>query len=210
VTERAQVHAERSPTRCPFCHEELAQGKELVACAACGARHHASCHRDHGRCASCASVEVLVPPRRRRRDQPPAGSRLEVAPEGEATAFAWDSRTTSNDALALIFAVLGLTLPLAVWYLVMRMRHRRERIRLTPDAIELATTVAGGFGRRVVRIARADVGAVRVSNELNVHMLTIDEGITRHRLWTAPMSPALSAPELEWLAEQLAAWRDEA
>lgn len=42
--------------RCPFCHEAIGDSPE-VGCGPCGARHHADCLAEHGRCAACA-----VPP----------------------------------------------------------------------------------------------------------------------------------------------------
>ncbi len=49
-----------SPTRCPFCHDDVAtQG--AVACGECLARHHEECWNEQGVCASCRSAVRLVP-----------------------------------------------------------------------------------------------------------------------------------------------------
>jgi len=46
--------------RCPYCKGPLEKTDSLVACAACGARHHADCHKELRQCASCGSAEALV------------------------------------------------------------------------------------------------------------------------------------------------------
>src|SRR5579871_4463817 len=53
------------PTRCPFCHADIAiESEEWVACAACLARHHRECWEEAGACSSCgdeARVENTKP-----------------------------------------------------------------------------------------------------------------------------------------------------
>lgn len=57
-----RVRLERSPTRCPYCHEDvLAEAAEWVACAGCLGRHHAGCWADGGKCAACGHAEPLRP-----------------------------------------------------------------------------------------------------------------------------------------------------
>src|SRR5205807_9056797 len=91
--ERLRVDA--SPTRCPYCKDVLSDVKDLVACARCGARHHESCHREHGSCATCGSTETLVhrSVARARRESPPLGSKIEVARQGEETTYTWGVST---------------------------------------------------------------------------------------------------------------------
>lgn len=204
------VSVERSPSRCPYCRDELDKTKELVACAACGVRHHAACHTAHGACVSCGATELLVPARRRQRaDQPPAGSRIEVRTgEDGTTVYEWDPRTRTDEVLIVLMLVLVITIPFAFLIWNARRRYRRASIRVAPEAIEFT---ARRFRLRQVRVKREDVGAIRVSSmgESGV-ALTIDEGITRHHVMTGITGPGISAPELEWLAAQLTAWRDEA
>jgi uncharacterized Tic20 family protein len=56
-----RIRVERSPARCPYCHGDLTDPDAVTACASCGARHHAGCHREHGVCASCGADGRLVP-----------------------------------------------------------------------------------------------------------------------------------------------------
>jgi hypothetical protein len=203
------VRADRSPTRCPFCRDDLLPGKELVACAACGARHHATCHRDHGRCASCGSAEALVPRARpRRREQPLAGSKIRVEADEAATAYLWPGVWRWDVPLAVLFSLTGLLLPLGLWLFYLRaVAPREERLTLAPDAIRFQALRVGGLSYRALTARREDVGVVRVERIGNMPVLSIDVGVTRHRLWTGDW---LAAPELEWLAERIIAWRDEA
>jgi hypothetical protein len=39
--------------RCPYCHTDLAQGEERVACERCGAWHHPACWEEAGSCSAC-------------------------------------------------------------------------------------------------------------------------------------------------------------
>ncbi|MCO5170107.1 MAG: hypothetical protein M9894_27555 [Planctomycetes bacterium] len=56
---RPDVHVVASPTRCPFCHADVAaQGS--VACQGCLARHHDACWHEGGRCATCGGAVKLV------------------------------------------------------------------------------------------------------------------------------------------------------
>ncbi len=57
----SRVHIDRSPAWCPYCKGAFEAPATLVACAACGARHHAECHGEHGKCATCGATERLVP-----------------------------------------------------------------------------------------------------------------------------------------------------
>lgn len=45
--------------RCPYCHEEVAPADVKVGCGRCMAWHHAACLGEHGRCASCGTLEAL-------------------------------------------------------------------------------------------------------------------------------------------------------
>lgn len=204
------VTSERAPTRCPYCKDALDPSKELVACAPCGARHHASCHAAHGRCASCGAADVLVPARRRpRREEPPAGSKLQVERRDGQTVYTWDPRTRQDLVVVVLMAALVLTVPIAILVLLQRRRHATVSLVLSPEHVEF--TSPGGVSGKHVKARRDEVGAIRVQSigEAGVR-LTIDVGIQRHAVLSGIVGPGLQAPELEWLAEQLCAWRDEA
>ena len=70
---RPRLSFERSPTRCPFCHDELREEELLAACRGCGARHHAGCWDEAGRCGACGGARAL-------RDEPPPASQGAVQP----------------------------------------------------------------------------------------------------------------------------------
>jgi hypothetical protein len=62
VIERDAIRVDRSPSHCPFCKGELGDLRAIVACAPCGARHHADCRYDNGgRCATCGGAQWLEP-----------------------------------------------------------------------------------------------------------------------------------------------------
>lgn len=69
--EPARVAVARSPTRCPYCHDDCAP-EGAVVCEGCLSRHHAGCWREGGdHCASCQGSRAL------RGSEPP---KLTVAP----------------------------------------------------------------------------------------------------------------------------------
>ncbi len=95
MNERARepVRIDQAPSRCPFCHGAFESVRDLVACAACGARHHAECYAQNKKCASCGSSDVLVPP-----------LRAAVAPGPEPT-----GATTTRDAPRSVLDAPALT-----------------------------------------------------------------------------------------------------
>lgn len=206
-----------APTRCPYCKDELdASRQELVGCAECGARQHASCHERHGSCAACGSTKTLfarVAPTRR---GPLAGSKIQVTSEGEATTYRWPTYEQPLWLHVLVWTVVVLIPPL--WPLVLipwlketpeskALRKAKEQaLTVTPDAIEVV--VMARTSRKRVRLRRERIGAPKViyAGEHGTPKLVIDEGVTRHTLFA---TAGLAAPELEWLAEQLAAWHAE-
>ena len=58
-----EVTAERSPTRCPYCHDACGpEDPNARVCQQCLSRHHAGCWREGGgQCASCGSKKMLAP-----------------------------------------------------------------------------------------------------------------------------------------------------
>src|SRR5579859_1737518 len=60
--DKPKVEVNRSPTRCPYCHEDVKPAQDAwVVCADCLARHHKDCWQDGGRCSSCGQTGFLEP-----------------------------------------------------------------------------------------------------------------------------------------------------
>jgi len=58
--EQEKVNVTRSPTRCPYCHESVVEGKEAQrVCQGCLSRHHEGCWGELDRCASCGCEQAL-------------------------------------------------------------------------------------------------------------------------------------------------------
>ncbi len=59
----------RAP-RCPYCHDGVSRGDQLVVCRECHAFHHDACFREGAGCAACLdrglAVRASVPGRLRR------------------------------------------------------------------------------------------------------------------------------------------------
>jgi len=56
----SSLRLERPLVHCPFCKGALDVPREVVACARCGARHHAECFREILACACCAASDLLA------------------------------------------------------------------------------------------------------------------------------------------------------
>jgi hypothetical protein len=57
---RSDVKVSSSAVRCPYCHESVRPEPDAwVVCASCLARHHASCWRELGSCATCRAARSL-------------------------------------------------------------------------------------------------------------------------------------------------------
>jgi hypothetical protein len=96
--ERVKVEVDRSPNRCPYCHDEvLAAEEDWLACADCLARHHDECWRELGRCSSCGRDRSLALNR-------PAseGSVTTVTPERRRSRFTQKTRERIHGALTLL------------------------------------------------------------------------------------------------------------
>jgi hypothetical protein len=212
-----RVHVPGSPTRCPFCKGEIEDLKQVVACAACGARHHGACHQENGRCATCGSEDVLVPRAapvalaRVKREEPPRGSFITVEREGDALVYTWPVRDTATLTVAIILTLMVLTAVVGIPLLYAYFTAKRARFRVGPGEIEFdARAAAGGGFARKIRARREDVGAIRVQANQGGAFLTIDVGMDRWIVKTGMMQSALRPPELEWLAQALEAWKNEA
>jgi hypothetical protein len=221
--EQDRVRVGGSPVHCPFCKGELADTKAIVACAACGARHHESCHNENGRCASCGSTDKLVPaaPRpapvsvpRQRREQPLAGGKIQVAREGEDLVYSWERRTPADLALAILMTIVtvGLFAPFAFYLLYHYFKRTRSFIRVKPDRIEFS---ASGFRERTVTARREDLGRIQLlpigaQGQLGMGV-GIDIGAQRHlvKFGSLMQNTTIQAPELEWLVQALQAWKEE-
>jgi hypothetical protein len=109
VSERTQerLHVDQAPSRCPFCHGPFDSLRDLVACAACGARHHVDCHAQNRKCATCGSSEVLVHPSRAQAQSVPE----DAAPRGESRGSPFATSTLTPGEAAI---VIGLVIPLFI------------------------------------------------------------------------------------------------
>jgi hypothetical protein len=199
------VRATRSPARCPYCRDDLVDTKALVACAACGARHHDVCHEQHGACAGCGSAEALYARAARRPNlRPPAGSRIRVSSHGERTTIGWRTGNAQDWLLVLLMMIVP---PLGIYVLVRLLTEDWQELHLTPDAITFTSNLWGGLAHGRRTIPRSEVGTVRVVGQQGTFLLAIDHGVKRHHLYTSSLTPALSPPELEWLAARIEAWK---
>src|SRR5271155_4603745 len=60
--EKPRIEVDRSPTRCPYCHDDVKPAEDAwVVCTDCLARHHKECWQDSARCASCGQKNYLEP-----------------------------------------------------------------------------------------------------------------------------------------------------
>jgi hypothetical protein len=152
----------------------------------------------------------VSPVERARREQPPAGARIKVERDERSRRFAWDTGHKQDAVLLLLFAFLVITLPLTLWFLWLKRRFPEAALELGEDELTFMTQQGARPVRRTVK--RADLGAVRVGSmgvnqQGGGYMLTVDVGIERLAMWTGALQPSLTGPELEWIAEQIEAWR---
>lgn len=60
--QKPKVEIDKSPTRCPYCHENVKLAEDVwVVCADCLARHHKECWQDAARCCACGQTAHLEP-----------------------------------------------------------------------------------------------------------------------------------------------------
>lgn len=199
----------RGPGRCPFCRDVISDKTELVACAACGARHHEGCHREHGACASCGSSEVLVPQSKARkvRERPPKGSVIEVEElEDGALSYTWPAirNKVANRIALLVLVLMILTIPLAflIWW--HERKHPFRTIVLERDRLKLPR-YRPFRGYDQIDVDREDVGAIRHEHHNGFPALTVDVGVDRTQVANQAQ---LKEPELEWLCQALKAWQE--
>lgn len=206
---RERVQAAKSPSRCPYCHDDLKVEKDIVACAPCGARHHRGCHAEHGRCASCGAEEALYPREQgERRSDPPRGSKIEVVQEDGRTAYRWSPRAKGDIVLLVLLCII--LFPLGLYLLYKRQTDPQRSLELSPEGLKMKAVKQGGMSVKDLSFPRDEVDRVRIIDFAGTSSLTIDHGVDRYVLSTGALVPALTAPELEWLAEQIQSWLEEA
>lgn len=61
--DRARRARASNEGRCPYCHQDVADGTDRVSCVACVTRHHQACWEEHRRCSvfGCGSAEHVTP-----------------------------------------------------------------------------------------------------------------------------------------------------
>ncbi len=216
-TKSGKLEIRGAPGRCPFCHDLISDPKEVVACAACGARHHERCHAEHGACSACSSTEVLIPRSRARRirEQPPKGSRIQVEQRSGGTSYSWKTAThTQWIVVTILLAVMMITIPLIpfLWIWWTLKRNTQSRVLMHEDGLDLKIDVP--LQRlKTVFAQRADVGAIRLGRWGHILRLTVDVGVDRIVIASSGpgvIGAALKEPEVEWLYEALLAWKEEA
>ena len=226
-----ELRVERSPSHCPFCKDALDDLGKIVACAACGARHHSVCHAENGRCATCGSAATLVPTAARRRaSEPLAGSVIRVREEGAITVLTWPATHPPPRlllagglfllSLGALACGLGAVPPLVVipsiagtvatfLFLIWRRKLPPLELRLGPDAIEF-DAIEPSRNRAVrVRASPGEVGAIKTEHVGTGYRLTIDVGLVRHvvQLGAPAALDPIGEPETDWLARTIEAWR---
>lgn len=175
-----EVRVNGTPSRCPYCKDALSDLRDVVACASCGARHHAECRSTHGRCVVCASTELLV---YQSTDQPVASAGLSVLRERDRTTYRW--KLMAKEGLALVPATGFL---------------RVEGPRLTFLAVAQGRRFSEASGER------SDVGeVVSVGRKLLVDVR--GEEVT---VATESIGYALATSDVEVLAAAIAAWKNDA
>jgi hypothetical protein len=185
-----EIRVHHSPSHCPYCKGPLGDPHGIVACAACGARHHRECREEHGRCAACSSREVLVyaadihaaPPA-----PPPPGGALELVTEEEARVALYRWALLEKDGLELI--------------------PRVGYLRLAPDAISFLAA----SGRRLfdVHATRPEVGDVlAIGRKLLVDVRRPGgAGKVEHTVATESIGYSLGPRDVATLESALGTWK---
>jgi len=220
VSEHAgEVRVDGSPTRCPYCKDQLADVKAIVACAACGARHHAACHAENRRCATCGATDVLVPsgagapaptasvawPAQ------PASSSVLVLHDDNGVVFTW-ACPEPFDALSLLGGAICLTvvgLPLGLWLLsgkeerLARREKRFVHLRLGRDTLEYRSD----DGMPSFSAPRRRLGAHVAESDSGYHLAIHEETPFGTRVQHDVSTQQLRREEIDWLAETILAWK---
>jgi hypothetical protein len=219
VNDRGPIEVKGAPGRCPFCHDALGDVSQVVACAACGARHHAPCYREHGACSSCAATTVLVPEGEtvaapvgpRSLGELPPGSWLSVTeqPGGEVE-ISWPLLSQPQfKACLLLGAALAPLFGFGLYLLYFALRYRQARVRLTltRDAVRLQRpgTV---FDRLEVSVEPGQVEQVQTGGNADIASLWVTSGGKRsHWVGSRGVGHVLPVSDVQWLGEALEAWK---
>lgn len=196
--------------RCPYCHDHLGDPRELVACAACGARAHLACHQEHPACATCGGSEILVPRGAAPTDQQPAeplpaDSRLQVERLPDALEISWPALSPPQRMPTIVMGLAltplcGLGLLTLLW--VYRHWNARVHCRMTRDALELDTIASRTqppqrYGRSEVQmIDRQGTTRLYVRTERKRQLVATATGL----------GTVVTLGDVAWLADTLHAW----
>lgn len=209
-----ELRVQGAPGRCPFCRDELGSPPGLVACAGCGARHHAPCYREHGRCATCGGKDVLVPQVRALRPIPRGVVALEPLPDGSelvvrtlpgAIEVEWPKLPRSQRKATIGCAVLTFPLlfgALLLWW-IYRYWNAKVTLRLEPE--RLVFDRPGTASERLeLDTERAVVGGVSLDSGPAVR-LHLGEEIPMLAM-TPGVGNVLPATDVTWLHGALQCW----
>ncbi len=154
---RDDVRVPSSLVRCPYCHADVNVERDVwVACKACLARHHATCWREGGACASCRTAEFVS---MRAPEPPPPTRGSRVAPV----------------ALLAVGAAL-LIVPIFLGLRAAREREAARQMEAERVAIEEARRDAATKARQELRGRPFDPGANAILSRA-----ALARGVERHK-----------------------------
>jgi hypothetical protein len=174
TTQSLAVRTHRSPTRCPYCHDQVSLETPWVACRACLARHHADCWGDVHACAACGVSQCLPDVGADETSPPPRESetrqllrRLEKGPGGSLSPLLDYAGSLLSAGLVPAFAAESRLIRHADANRTLE--TGKPRPRFAPDSLE--HTVAGarsrlqrGLGSFVAAVALALPGLACLSS----------------------------------------------
>lgn len=224
MSPEVQVTAERGPTSCPYCKDDLDPADELHRCAGCQALQHLDCREELGRCATCGATDALPPreaveapaPRAPAPTPPwtgqlgdPPGRRIRIERTLEEVRASWGNE--SGKTMAVVVATMVLCLPALPFLMLLAIQRGRGEARFGRDELELLVEGPLGFPRRR-RFSRAVVRGARLSfaypsswaGRPSPVELETSEG--NHRLVTGVLFAALDPDELRWLTRSIQRW----
>ena len=216
MAERSKLQLKNSPSRCPYCHDSLTDPLDLIACAACGARHHKECYNEHSSCASCGAQDRLVP--EPQSQYPSVEQCLAELPEGSINAtqkadgtiaLDWNLIPENQRWKTFLLAVLtipcfGLGLYLLFWLLV----NRNNRVLLTLENNRVTLERPGNFREKLSLEASRD--ELELSHELEPVCSGVNVWIDGKRYFLVGESGVghvLRETETQWLRKILKAWK---
>lgn len=152
-----RIAVQGSPTRCPFCHDDVGLAQENAVCHDCLARHHSACWDEGGACANCGSTARMerkgppdLTPERARAALLGAGFAAEQVDALLAGASEGDRGERLRAALALAVAVPALFLVTGVTLWAGFDGMISDELMLpVPAVLVVANLLVGTIGRRV-------------------------------------------------------------